>query len=187
MSQVALRPVDVGDLDAIFEQMRDPESVRMAAFTHEDPSDRSGFDAHMARVMSSPENRLRAVIRDSRLVGTIASYVSEGAIALAGGKGSQRGRSDCSSRRSRFGRSEPVLRAATRGRYDSFRRRASTRSGPKCPLPPDGPPRSRRPFSSCPEHLRARPPAPPTRSSRGCRRSRSGRAPPPARARRPGR
>jgi hypothetical protein len=29
MSQVALRPVDVGDLDAIFEQMRDPESVRI--------------------------------------------------------------------------------------------------------------------------------------------------------------
>jgi RimJ/RimL family protein N-acetyltransferase len=33
----------------------------------------------MARVMSSSEIRLRAIIRDSRLVGTIASYVSEGA------------------------------------------------------------------------------------------------------------
>ncbi len=73
MSQVALRPVEVGDLDAIFEQMRDPESVRMAAFTPEDPNDRSGFDAHMAKVMSSSENRLRSIIRDSRLVGTIAS------------------------------------------------------------------------------------------------------------------
>jgi RimJ/RimL family protein N-acetyltransferase len=79
MSRVALRPVEVGDLDAIFEQMRDPESVRMAAFTPEDPTDRSAFDAHMAKVMSSSENRLRAIIRDSRLVGTIASYVSEGA------------------------------------------------------------------------------------------------------------
>ena len=77
MSQVALRPVEVGDLDAIFEQMRDPESVRMAAFTPEDPNDRNAFDAHMAKVMSSSENRLRAIIRDSRLVGTIASYVSE--------------------------------------------------------------------------------------------------------------
>jgi hypothetical protein len=27
---VALRPVDDSDLDALFEQMRDPESVRMA-------------------------------------------------------------------------------------------------------------------------------------------------------------
>ena len=51
MSQVALRPVEVGDLDAIFEQMRDPESVRMAAFTPEDPNDRSAFDAHMAKVI----------------------------------------------------------------------------------------------------------------------------------------
>jgi RimJ/RimL family protein N-acetyltransferase len=79
MSQYALRPVEVGDLDAIFEQMRDPESVRMAAFTREDPSDRSAFDAHMAKIMRSSENRLWAIMRDSRLVGTIGSYLSEGA------------------------------------------------------------------------------------------------------------
>jgi RimJ/RimL family protein N-acetyltransferase len=79
MSQFALRPVGVADLDAIFEQMRDPESVHMAAFTAENPSDRRAFDAHMAKIMSSSENRLRAIISDSRLVGTIASYVSEGA------------------------------------------------------------------------------------------------------------
>jgi RimJ/RimL family protein N-acetyltransferase len=78
MSQFAIRPVDVSDLDAIFEQMRDPESVRMAAFTAEDPSDRIAFDAHMAKIMSSSENGLWAIIRDSRLVGTIGSYVSEG-------------------------------------------------------------------------------------------------------------
>jgi RimJ/RimL family protein N-acetyltransferase len=79
MSQFALRSVEGSDLDAIFEQMRDPESVRMAAFTAEDPNDRSAFDAHMAEIMSSSENTFRAIIRDSRLVGTIASYVSEGA------------------------------------------------------------------------------------------------------------
>lgn len=78
MSQVAVRPVEVGDLDAIFEQMRDPESVRMAAFTAEDPNDRGAFDAHMAKIMSS-ENTLLAIIRDARVVGTIGSYVSEGA------------------------------------------------------------------------------------------------------------
>ena len=33
MAGVALRPVQDGDLDALFEQMRDPEGVRMAAFT----------------------------------------------------------------------------------------------------------------------------------------------------------
>jgi RimJ/RimL family protein N-acetyltransferase len=79
MSQVELRPVEAGDLDAIFEQRRDAESVRMAAFTSEDPDDRRAFDAHMAKVMSSRENRFLAVIRDSRLVGTVGSYISEGA------------------------------------------------------------------------------------------------------------
>jgi RimJ/RimL family protein N-acetyltransferase len=79
VSQLALRPVEVSDLDAIFEQMRDPESVRLAAFTAEDPNDRSAFDAHMARVMASSENRFRAVVLDSRCVGTVASYPSDGA------------------------------------------------------------------------------------------------------------
>jgi RimJ/RimL family protein N-acetyltransferase len=79
MSQLVLRSVEAGDLDAIFEQMRDPESVRMAAFTSADPSDRGAFDAHMATVLSSPESHLQAIIRDAQLVGTIASYISEGA------------------------------------------------------------------------------------------------------------
>jgi hypothetical protein len=44
MAVVALRPVEDGDLDALFEQMRDPEGVRMAAFTPEDPDDRNAFE-----------------------------------------------------------------------------------------------------------------------------------------------
>jgi hypothetical protein len=41
VAEVALRPIDDSDLDALFEQMRDPESVRMAAFTAENPDVRS--------------------------------------------------------------------------------------------------------------------------------------------------
>jgi RimJ/RimL family protein N-acetyltransferase len=79
VSQFALRPVEVSDFDAIFEQMRDPESVCMAAFTAEDPNDRAAFNAaHMAKITSSSQNRLRAIICDSRLAGTIGSYISEG-------------------------------------------------------------------------------------------------------------
>jgi hypothetical protein len=44
---IAIRPVEDADLDALFDQMRDPESVLMAAFTPEDPDDRSAFDARM--------------------------------------------------------------------------------------------------------------------------------------------
>jgi Acetyltransferase (GNAT) domain len=78
VAEVALRLVDDSDLDALFEQMRDPESVRMAAFTAEDPDDRTAFDAHMAKVRTSPEVTTRAVTVDGRLVGSIASFVVDG-------------------------------------------------------------------------------------------------------------
>lgn len=66
------------DLDALFRQMSDPVSVRMAAFTAEDPNDRQRFDAHMATVMRSPENTLRAVTWEGDLVGSISSFVLDG-------------------------------------------------------------------------------------------------------------
>ena len=78
MAGVALRPIDDTDLDALFDQMRDPISVQMAAFTAEDPNDREAFDAHMSKVRTSPDVNLRAVTRDGRLVGSIASFVIEG-------------------------------------------------------------------------------------------------------------
>jgi RimJ/RimL family protein N-acetyltransferase len=56
---IALRPVADADLDALFDQMRDPESVWMAAFTPDDPDDRAAFDAHMAMVRSAPDTTLR--------------------------------------------------------------------------------------------------------------------------------
>ncbi|BCB78207.1 GNAT family N-acetyltransferase [Phytohabitans flavus] len=78
MAEVALRPVDDSDLDALFEQMRDPESVRMAAFTAENPDDRPAFDAHMAKIRTSPDVTTRAVTVDGRLAGSIASFVVDG-------------------------------------------------------------------------------------------------------------
>lgn len=78
MPSVALRPVEDGDLDALFEQQRDPEAVRMAAFTAADPNDRSAFDAHMARVLALPDVTHRAVTCDGELVGSIASFPIEG-------------------------------------------------------------------------------------------------------------
>ena len=78
MAGVALRPVEDSDLDALFEQQRDPEAVRMAAFTPPDPNDRSAFDAHMARVLTAPDITHRAVTCDGELVGSIASFPIEG-------------------------------------------------------------------------------------------------------------
>lgn len=75
MTVIALRPVTDSDLGQLFDQMRDPESVRMAAFTPDDPNDRTAFDAHMARVRSSPGITLRAVTCDNQLVGSISAFV----------------------------------------------------------------------------------------------------------------
>jgi RimJ/RimL family protein N-acetyltransferase len=76
--EVALRPVEDADLDALFDQMRDPEAVRMAAFTAEDPDDREAFDAHMSKVRAAPDVTLRAVTHDGQLVGSISSFVRDG-------------------------------------------------------------------------------------------------------------
>jgi RimJ/RimL family protein N-acetyltransferase len=78
VAQVALRPIADSDLDALFEQMRDPESVRMAAFTADNPDDRAAFDVHMAKVRTLPEATTRAITVDGRLVGSIASFVVDG-------------------------------------------------------------------------------------------------------------
>ena len=78
MTEVALRPLEDADLDALFEQMRDPESVRMAAFTAKDPDDRAAFDAHMAKIRSLPETVNRVITVDGRLAGSIASFVIDG-------------------------------------------------------------------------------------------------------------
>ncbi|THV29036.1 GNAT family N-acetyltransferase [Glycomyces paridis] len=78
MAAIALRPIDQADLDVLFNLMRDPESVRMAAFTAKDPDDRAAFDAHMAKVLAAPDVTMRAVTLEDRLVGSIAAFVIEG-------------------------------------------------------------------------------------------------------------
>ena len=75
---ITLRTVTDADLDALFDLMRDPETVWMAAFTPDDPDDRPAFDAHMARVRSSPDSTLRAVTCNGQLVGTISAFVLDG-------------------------------------------------------------------------------------------------------------
>jgi RimJ/RimL family protein N-acetyltransferase len=82
MAEIALREVRDEDLDGIFEQMRDPEGVWMAAFTAEDPDDRAYFDAHMARVRVAPDVTMRAVTRDGQLVGHVAAFDRDGELEV---------------------------------------------------------------------------------------------------------
>ena len=78
MSIIALRNLEDADLDALFDQMRDPEAVHMAAFTAKDPNDRMAFDAHMRKVRTLPENLVRAVTLDKEFVGTVGSFIIDG-------------------------------------------------------------------------------------------------------------
>ena len=78
MSGVSLRAIGDGDLDALFEQMRDPEAVRMAAFTHQDPDDRASFDTQMARIGADPGTTNRVIIRDGQVAGMVASFQQGG-------------------------------------------------------------------------------------------------------------
>lgn len=78
MREVTLRPIEDSDLDTLFELMRDPESVRMAAFTAEDPDDREAFDAHMRKIRARTDVTNRVIVGDGRVVGSIACFVLEG-------------------------------------------------------------------------------------------------------------
>jgi hypothetical protein len=51
---VSLRPLEDRDLDTIYQQVSDPESVRMAAFTAEDQTDRRAFLNRMSRLRADP-------------------------------------------------------------------------------------------------------------------------------------
>ncbi|AGL18754.1 GNAT family N-acetyltransferase [Actinoplanes sp. N902-109] len=72
--EIGLRDVADDDLDVIFDQMRDPVAVHMAAFTADDPDDRAEFDAHLRRLRTAPDIDLRAITVDGELAGTIASF-----------------------------------------------------------------------------------------------------------------
>jgi RimJ/RimL family protein N-acetyltransferase len=85
MAEIALREVRDEDLDGIFEQMRDPEGVWMAAFTAKDPDDRAHFDAHMARVRAAPGVTMRAITRDGQLVGHVAAFDQDGDLEVTYG------------------------------------------------------------------------------------------------------
>ncbi len=73
--EVVVREVEDDDLPAFFEQQRDPEAVRMAAFASRD---REAFDAHWARIRGEPDVLLRTIVADGRVAGNVVSFVRDG-------------------------------------------------------------------------------------------------------------
>ncbi|MEN8653495.1 GNAT family N-acetyltransferase [Streptomyces sp. 21So2-11] len=70
---VTLREVQPSDLPLFFEQAQDVESVRMAAFTSKDPSDRARFDTHWIGILDS-DVVVRTILADGAVAGNAAVY-----------------------------------------------------------------------------------------------------------------
>ncbi|MFE7194329.1 GNAT family N-acetyltransferase [Kitasatospora sp. NPDC057541] len=72
---VTLREVRDGDLPVLFAQTSDPEGIRLAAFTAEDPSDRVWFDAHWERLRRDPAVLVRTVVGvDGEVLGHVGVF-----------------------------------------------------------------------------------------------------------------
>lgn len=78
MGHIELRDLDDDDLDAIFEMMRDPAAVAMAAFTAADPDDRAVFDEWIARQRAAPEVATYVVTENGGFAGTAALFSADG-------------------------------------------------------------------------------------------------------------
>ena len=74
MGHIELRDVDDDDVDAIFEMMRDRDAVSMAAFTSEDPDDRTTFDSWVARERADARVSYFVVTENGGFAGTAAVF-----------------------------------------------------------------------------------------------------------------
>ena len=83
MAVIALRPLVDSDADALFHMMQDPESVRMAAFTSPDPTDRARFDTYLTRIRTDPTITSRAITYDGAVAGNIGAFLMEGDLDVA--------------------------------------------------------------------------------------------------------
>ena len=79
---VSLRPVEDRDLDAIYQQVTDPESIRMAAFTAEDQADRGAFLSRMSRLRADTSVSFQVIDVDGAAAGTIGSFHLDGHLEM---------------------------------------------------------------------------------------------------------
>ena len=72
---VSLRPLEDRDLDTIYQQVTDPESVQMAAFTAEDQTDRRAFLSTGCRACGPTQaSRTESSMSMGAIAGTIGSF-----------------------------------------------------------------------------------------------------------------
>jgi len=71
---ITLRPIKDTDLPVFFGHQQHKPAQFMAAFVHEDPSDRKHFDAHWEKLMGSDSILKYSIEFDDELVGHIMSF-----------------------------------------------------------------------------------------------------------------
>ena len=71
---VSLRPIGDRDLDTIFQHWTDPESIRMAAFTARDQTDRGAFLARTSRLRADASVTHLVIDVDGAVAGTIGCF-----------------------------------------------------------------------------------------------------------------
>jgi RimJ/RimL family protein N-acetyltransferase len=73
-ANLRLRAVRDDDLPEFYRHQLDPEAIRMAAFTADDPADRGAFADHWHRVRSDPGIVSRTVTVDGEVVGHVLAF-----------------------------------------------------------------------------------------------------------------
>ncbi|MBA3945444.1 MAG: GNAT family N-acetyltransferase [Herpetosiphonaceae bacterium] len=75
---VLLRDVTEADLPIFFEQQRNREANRMAAFTARDPEDRAAFMAHWTKVLADESITKQTIVFEERVAGNIVCFMQDG-------------------------------------------------------------------------------------------------------------
>jgi hypothetical protein len=78
MGHIELRDLEDDDLDAVFEMLRDPGAVAMAAFTRADTTRRESFDEWIAVRRRAPEVSLHVVTERGGFAGIAAVFTVDG-------------------------------------------------------------------------------------------------------------
>lgn len=76
---IKLRPTQMADLDYLFQFQLDKEGGYLAAFMPKDPADKAAYLAKHTKLLSDPTVNNQTILMDNIIVGSIATFVMEGA------------------------------------------------------------------------------------------------------------
>ncbi|HET7378763.1 MAG TPA: GNAT family N-acetyltransferase [Gaiellales bacterium] len=79
---VSLRPVEDRDLETLYQQWTDPASIRMAAFTADDQTDRRAFLDRTSRLRADPSVSHQVIDVDGVAAGTIGRFRMDGQVEV---------------------------------------------------------------------------------------------------------